>query len=88
MRSHAIRKGGRKQQISHAQRHADEQQAIQSCQRRAEAAKLSGMHAAPAWRAGRGAEAGRRRAGLRVYLALSRCGHEPISCSARNFAGF
>ena len=77
MRSHAIRKGGRKQQKSCAQRHVCQRQAIQSCQRRAQATKLSGLQAAPAWRAGRGAEAGRRRAGLRVYLALSRSGHEP-----------
>ena len=79
MRSHAIRKGGRKQLKSCAQQHVCKQQAIQSCQIRAQATKLSGLQAAPAWRAGRGAEAGRRRAGRRVYLALSRSGHEPIS---------
>ena len=76
MRSHAIRKGGRKQQKSCAQRHVCKRQAIQSCQRRAQATKLSGLQAAPAWRAGRGAEAGRRRAGLRVYLVSLTLRHE------------
>ena len=65
MWSHAIRKGGRKQQKSCAQRHVCQRQAIQSCRRSAQATKLSGLQAAPAWRAGRGAEAGRRRGGLR-----------------------
>ena len=72
MRSHAIRKGGRKQLKSCAQQHVCKQQAIQSCQIRAQATKLSGLQAAPAWRAGRGAEAGRRRGGRRV---LSRWTH-------------
>ena len=37
MRSHAIRKGGRKQQKSCAQRHVCQRQAIQSCRRSAQA---------------------------------------------------
>ena len=72
MRSHAIGKGGRKQQKSHAQQHAGEQPVIRSARQERNRAKQAAARAAMRRGACAGERRAERRAGRRV---LSRGTH-------------